>query len=85
MSPFWKATLERVVRGAVAAVFAAYVAGDVVFDVTNIHTLNQVLVLAIGGAFSALALSLGVNAVNGGSGPALNGSENVTPPPPGGE
>lgn len=81
ISPFWKATGERMLRGGVAAVFAAYVGGTVIFDVTNIHTLKQVLVLALGGAFSALALSLGGNAVSG-NGPSFTKQEVVTPAPP---
>lgn len=78
---FWRATVERMIRGAVAAVFAAYVAGDLVFDVTNIHTLNQVLVLLLGGAFSALALSLGGGAYSK-NGPAFTRAEVVPATPP---
>lgn len=73
---FWKATGERAIRGAFAAVFAAYVAGDLIFDVTNIHTLNQVLTLALGGAFSAAALSIIGNAKSG-NGPSFTRAEVV--------
>lgn len=77
---FWRATVERMVRGAVAAVFAAYVAGDLIFDVTNIHTVNQVLALALGGAVSALGLSAAGQAVSG-NGPAFTSVEKTTPAP----
>lgn len=73
---FWKATAERALRGAVAALFAAWVAGDLIFDVTNIHTLNQVLTLALGGAFSAAALSIAGNGVSG-NGPSFTRAEVV--------
>lgn len=73
---FWRATAERALRGAVAAVFAAYVAGDVVFDVTHIHTLNQILALAAGGAFSAAALSVIGNGVSK-NGPSFTSAEVV--------
>lgn len=73
---FWRATGERVLRGAGAALFAAYVAGDLIFDVTNVHTLNQVLVLAAGGAFSALVLSLAGNGVSK-NGPSFTSDEVV--------
>lgn len=75
-SNFWKAVTERAFRGAIAALFAAYVAGDLVFDVTNIHTLNQVLALALGGAVSALGLSLAGNAVSK-NGPSFTRAEAV--------
>lgn len=73
---FWKATAERAVRGAVAALFAAYVAGDLIFDVTNVHTLQQVGVLVLGGAFSATALSIIGNGVSK-NGPSFTSDEVV--------
>jgi hypothetical protein len=73
---FWTATGERALRGAVAAVFAAYVAGDVIFDVTNIHTLGQIAALALGGAFSAAALSVIGNGVSK-NGPSFTRAEVV--------
>lgn len=56
--------------------FAAYVAGDVLFDVTNIHTLAQVATLALGGAFSAVALSIIGNGVSK-NGPSFTRAEVV--------
>jgi hypothetical protein len=77
---FWKATGERMVRGAIAALVAAYLAGNIVFDTTNI-TAENVLALAFGGAVSALALALGVQGVKK-NGPALTDAEVLNPPPP---
>lgn len=76
---FWQATAERMVRGAAVAVAAAYFAGDVVFDAMHVSTWNDVLSLAVGGAFGSLVLALAGNAMNGGNGPALNSAENVQP------
>lgn len=75
---FWKATAERCVRGAIAALVGAYVAGNLVFDTTNIGvTLDNVLAIAVGGAVSALLLALGVQGVKK-NGPALNNAEVLT-------
>jgi hypothetical protein len=78
---FWKATGERCVRGAIAALVGAYVAGNLVFDTTNIGvTLNNVLAIAFGGAVSALLLALGVQGVKK-NGPALTGAETLSDQP----
>lgn len=83
LSPFIRATGERMVRGAIAAEVGAYLAGNIVFNATSIGvTLNNVLAIGVGGAVSALALSLGINATNGGNGPALTNAENVAPTTP---
>jgi hypothetical protein len=73
---FWRATAERALRGAVAAVFAAYVAGDLIFNVMNVHTWDQAGSLAVGGAFSAVALSIIGNAKSG-NGPSFTRAEVV--------
>lgn len=79
---FWEATAERMFRGAVAAEVGAYLAGNVVFDTTNIKgTLENVLAIGAGGAFSALAISLGVQKLKK-NGPALVGAEILNPPTP---
>ena len=78
---FWQATLERVIRGAVVAVAATWVGGDLVFDVFDPNTWRDFAALAISGAFSSLVLSLAGNAVSG-DGPALTNSEVLSPPAP---
>lgn len=66
---------ERAVRGAVAALVAVYVSGNLVFDSTNVSgSLEHILVLAVGGAASALGLSVAGNAITK-SGPSFNNSE----------
>jgi hypothetical protein len=78
---FWKATGERCVRGAIAAEVGAYVAGNLVFDTTNIGvTVDNVLAIAVGGAVSALLLALGVQGVKK-NGPALTSAETLTDEP----
>lgn len=74
---FWKATTERVIRGAAVAVFGGFFAGDVVFDAMNVNTWADVGSLAIGGAFGSLLLSLIGNTVGTGSGPSLTGAERL--------
>lgn len=76
---FWKAVGERIIRGAAAGISAGYFAGDVVFDAFNVNTWGDIGSLAIGGAFSALVLSLIGNAVTG-NGPALSKVETLDPP-----
>jgi len=78
---FWKAVVERMVRGAAVAVGAVWLGGDVVFDSFNLHTWSQVGNLALSGAFLALILSVGGNAITK-SGPSFNNSETTNPPPP---
>lgn len=78
---FWKATGERMVRGAIAAEVGAYVAGNLVFDTTNINvTLDNIAAIAVGGAVTALALALGVQTVKK-DGPALTSAEVLNPVP----
>lgn len=76
---FWKVVAERVIRGAVAGVSAVWLAGDVVFDVTNVNSWQDIGSAAVGGAFSALILSLGGNAVTK-NGPAFTRNEQIMPP-----
>lgn len=76
---FWKAVAERVIRGAAAGVSAGYLAGDVVFNAFNVNTWADIGSLAVGGAFSALVLSLIGNAVTK-NGPAITTTETVDPP-----
>lgn len=76
---FWKATAERMVRGAAVAVFSAWFVGDAVFDALNVATWADVGGLAIGGAFGSLLLSLTGQAVTG-SGPSLTNQETLDPP-----
>ena len=78
---FWRAALERMVRGAAVAVGAAYFAGDVVFDALNVGTWSDVGSLAIGGAFGSLVLSLAGQALTG-NGPSLTNQETTPPAPP---
>lgn len=75
---FWKATAERMLRGAAVAIFGAKFAGDVVFDAFSVTTWGDVGSLAIGGAFGSLLLSLIGNAATG-NGPALTRNETVDP------
>lgn len=81
-SAFVKATAERMVRAGIAALVAVYLAGNLVFDTTHVQSsLENILAIFVGGAVSALALSLGVQAVTK-NGPALTGAEQVVPEPP---
>lgn len=73
---FWKATLERCVRGAAVAVFGGYFAGDVFFDALDINAWSDVGSLAVGGAFGSLLLSLIGNATTG-TGPSLVSPERL--------
>lgn len=79
LPPFVQAVIERMVRGGIAGVVAGYVAGTLVFDTLNVHTFGQVASLFIGGAVSALLISLGVQVGTKGKGPALTGVENLAP------
>lgn len=72
---FWLATGERVVRGAIAALAGVYLTGNLVFDTTDVSgSLQHIASIAVGGAFSALLLSLGIQGAKR-NGPALTGSE----------
>lgn len=82
LNPFVKATAERMVRAGVAAEVAVYLAGNLVFDTTNVGgSIENIIAIFVGGAVSALALSLGVQ-VTRGNGPALTSAEQVVPEPP---
>ena len=80
LPPFVQAVIERMVRGGIAGVVAGYVAGTLVFDTLNVHTFDQVASLFIGGAISALLISLGIQGATK-KGPALTSAENLTPSP----
>lgn len=73
---FWKATTERMIRGAAVTVFGAKFGGDVVFDALNVSTWTDVGALAVSGAFGSLLLALIGNGVSG-NGPALSKAETV--------
>jgi hypothetical protein len=72
---FWKATAERMIRGAAVAVGGAFFAGDWAFDALNVGTWQDVGALAIGGAFCSLVLALAGGAFGAGTGPSLTGHE----------
>ncbi len=74
---FWKATLERMVRGAAAALIAVFFVGDIVFDALSASTWQQAGAIALGGAFSSLLFSLVGNAATG-NGPAITRNETLT-------
>lgn len=79
LPPFVQATIERMVRGGIAAVAAAYVAGSLILGTINVDTFHQVLGLFIGGAIASLLMALGVQVGTKGKGPALTGVENLAP------
>lgn len=82
LSPFWKATAERMWRAGLAAEVGVYLAGNLVFDTTHVGaSLENIASIFVGGAVSSLALSLGVQAATK-NGPALTGAEQVQPAPP---
>lgn len=78
---FWKATGERVVRGAAVAVGAAFFAGDVVFDALNLNTWAEVGSVAIGGAFCSLVLAIAGAQFGSGDGPSFSDAERLKPGP----
>lgn len=71
---FWKAASERMVRAAAAAVFGAYFAGDVVFDVMSLNSWGDAGAVGAGAAIGSLLLSLIGNGATG-SGPAFTKNE----------
>ncbi len=71
---FWKATFERMVRGAAVAVSAGFFGGDKVFDAMNVNTWSDAGALAISGAVASLLLCL-VGGTVSGNGPAFNSEE----------
>lgn len=73
---FWKATGERVIRGAAVAVAGAYFVGDGVFNALEVKQWEDVLSLALGGGFGSLVLSIAGGVVSG-NGPAFNKEERV--------
>jgi hypothetical protein len=75
---FLLALLERVLRGAAAGVSAGFLAGDVVFNTFDVNTWADIGALALGGAFSALVLSI-VGQATTGNGPALTKQETTEP------
>lgn len=76
---FLRATAERVIRGAIVAVAAAYFGGDLLFDAFNVNTWRDVASLALSGAFSSLLLSIGGQALTG-NGPAFTNNETLDKP-----
>lgn len=77
LPPFVQATIERMIRGGIAAVAAAYVAGNLILGTINVDTFHQVLGLFIGGAIASLLMALGVQGLTK-KGPALTSAENLT-------
>lgn len=76
-----KAFIERGIRGGIAALVAVYVSGNLVFDTTHVSgSLEHIVVLFIGGAASALGLSVAGQAVSK-NGPAFTRSERTTNAP----
>lgn len=80
---FWKATSERMIRGAAVAVFGAFFVGDKIFNSLSVNTWSDVLSLAIGGGFGSLLLCLGGSALGDGAGPSFLGTERLKPDNPG--
>lgn len=78
---FWKAALERMVRGGAAALGGSLVAGDWLFDLWNLNSLQDGVTVFVGGALTSLLLALAGNAVSG-TGPSFNNVEVVEPSPP---
>lgn len=78
---FWKATGERVVRGAAVAMFAGFFGGDVTFDAMNVNTWQDFGALGVSGAVGSLLLCLIGGATSGDNpaSPALTGTETVDP------
>lgn len=73
---FWKATAERMIRGAAVTVAAVFFGGDLVFDSFNFDTWEQFFSLAVAGALGSLVLSLAGNSVSG-NGPSFTTDEKV--------
>lgn len=71
---FWKATAERMIRGAAVSVAAVFFGGDVVFDSLNVASWTEAGGIAITGAIGSLVLSLAGQAFTG-NGPALTNNE----------
>lgn len=80
---FWKATSERMLRGAAVAIFAVWFGGDVVFNTFDFSTWKDVGSLAVSGAFGSLLLALAGSAVGSSNGPSFMGQESLTNPPDG--
>lgn len=78
--PVVKATLERMWRGGVVAVAAAYVGGQLVLDdmsfQSGVHLVRVVATLFAAGAAGSLLLALGIS-VKTKTGPALNKAEQI--------
>lgn len=73
---FWKATAERVIRGAAVAIFAGYFGGDKVFDALNVNTWSDAGALGISGAVGSLLLCL-IGGLATGSGPSITNQETL--------
>lgn len=79
---FWRATVQRMIRAAAAAVAGAYFGGDLMFDVLNINGWRDVLTLAGSTAVGTLLLCLAGDALTSGDGPAFGTIEITSPPAP---
>ena len=75
--PVVQATVERMVRGGIAAVFAAYVGGDLVLSIITIDTVQQAVGIFVSGAIASLLMALGINAKTK-TGPAINKAESIS-------
>jgi len=83
---FWKSTLERVIRGGIAALGGALVAGDWVFDVFNLNSIQDGVAVFAGGALTSFIMAFLGGQFGSGNGPSFTGVEVLDPngpkPPP---
>jgi hypothetical protein len=70
---FWKSAFERVIRSTAYAIFGGITIGAGFGDIDWIRLLSVAGVVGV----SSLLVSLGVNKVSGGEGPAINKNEVV--------
>lgn len=76
--PLVKATVERMWRGGVVAVAAAYAGGQLDLNGINPDTITTAVGIFISGAIASLLLASGVTAVTGS--PAINRAESFETP-----
>lgn len=72
---FWKATFERMIRSAAAAVLGTWTLADGVLDMVSFNP-EKALAIAGGAAAYSLLFALSGNVVTG-NGPAFNKDEHV--------
>lgn len=76
LNPTVKATIERMWRGGLVAVVAAYAGGVIDLNGINPDTIQAALGIFVSGAVASLLLALGISASTG-TGPALNKGEQL--------